>query len=144
MSVGRICSRVVATASASETIRKAADRMAELDVGALVVVGPDHPKKAIGILTDRDLAIRCIPGRFSEETTIAAVMTSPVHSVDEHTPLEDAVDAMARAGIRRLVVTGGGNRLVGLLSLDDVLGVVVEEATAIGRLLEQQKPKIPA
>lgn len=144
MSIGRICSRVVATASGSETIRRAADRMAELDVGTLVVVGPNYPRKPIGILTDRDLALRCITGRYSEETTIAAVMTTPVHSVDEHATLEEAVDAMARAGTRRLVVTGEDNRLVGVLSLDDVLEVIIQETSAIGRLLEQQKPKIPA
>ena len=119
--------------------------MAEHDVGTLVVVGTGHPRQAIGILTDRDLAVRCIAGRLDlDETVISAVMTSPVHSVDEHTPMEDAVAMMARNGTRRLVVTGEDNRLVGLLSLDDVLGVVVEEAGAIGQLLEQQKPRILA
>jgi CBS domain-containing protein len=144
MSIGRICSRIVATASESETIRTAAERMGELDVGTLVVVGRDHPRKAIGMVTDRDLAVRCITGRFSEDTVVSKVMTTPVHSVDEHTPLEDAVDIMARAGTRRLVVTGEDNRLLGLLSLDDVLEVVIGELAAIGRLLEQQKPRIPA
>jgi len=58
--------------------------------------------------------------------------------------MEDALAIMARAGTRRLVVLGEGNRVVGLLSLDDVLDVLVEETAAIGRLLEQQKPRIPA
>lgn len=145
MSVGRICSRVVATASGSESIRTAAGRMAEHEVGTLVVVGAGHPRQAIGILTDRDLAVRCIAGRLDpDETVISAVMTMPVHSVDEHTPMEDAVAIMARDGTRRLIVTGEDNRLVGLLSLDDVLGVVVEGAGAVGHLLEQQKPRILA
>jgi CBS domain-containing protein len=51
---------------------------------------------------------------------------------------------MGRAGTRRLVVTGEDNRVVGLLSLDDVLGVLVDETKAVGRLLEQQMPRIPA
>ena len=145
MSVGRICSRVVATASGSESIRMAARRMADHDVGTLVVVGSGQSMAATGIVTDRDLAIRCIAGRLDpDETPISEVMTSPVHSVDEHTPMEDAVAIMARAGTRRLVVLGEGNRVVGLLSLDDVLDVLVEETAAIGRLLEQQKPRIPA
>jgi CBS domain-containing protein len=79
-----------------------------------------------------------------DDTSISAVMTTPVHSVDEHTPLEEAVGQMARVGVRRLVVTGADQEIVGLLSLDDVLGVMVEETTAIGKLLEQQKPRIPA
>jgi len=145
MSVGRICSRVVATASSSETIRTAARRMADHDVGTLVVVGNGHPRQATGIVTDRDLAIRCIAGRLDpDQTAISEVMTSPVHSVDEDTPMEDAVAIMARAGTRRLVVLGEDNLVVGLLSLDDVLDVLVDETGAIGRLLEQQKPRIPA
>ena len=145
MSVGRICSRVVATASAGESIRAAAARMAEHEVGTLVVIDPARPRKAKGVVTDRDLAIRCIANRIdADETAISAIMTTPVHSVDEHTPLEEAVGLMARAGTRRLVVTGDDQELVGLLSLDDVLGVLVEETTAIGHLLEQQKPRIPA
>jgi CBS domain-containing protein len=64
--------------------------------------------------------------------------------VDEHQPVEDAVAIMGRAGTRRLVVTGEDQRVAGLLSIDDILGVAVEEAGAIGHLLEQQKPRIPA
>jgi signal-transduction protein with cAMP-binding, CBS, and nucleotidyltransferase domain len=145
MSVGRICSRVVAMATPGENIRLAARRMADHDVGTLVVVGSGTPRQATGIVTDRDIAIRCVAGRFDpDETAVSEVMTTPVHSVDEHTPVEDAVASMARAGTRRLVVTGEENRVVGLLSMDDVLEVVVQEAAAIGRLLEQQKPRIPA
>jgi signal-transduction protein with cAMP-binding, CBS, and nucleotidyltransferase domain len=144
MSVGRICSRVVATASGSESIRNAAARMAEHDVGTLVVIGDSQPRQAVGIVTDRDLTVRCIAEGLDPETVISKLMTKPVRSVDEHTPIEDAVATMARLGIRRLVVTGEDNRLIGLLSLDDVLGVALESAGAIGQLLDQQKPRILA
>lgn len=145
MSVGRICSRVVATASAGESIRVAARRMAENDVGTLVVVGPTQPRHAVGIVTDRDVAIRSMARRYDPDATaVSEVMSTPVHTVEEHTPVEDAIATMARLGIRRLVVTGEDNRLAGLLSMDDVLGVMVEETAAVGRLLEQQKAKIPA
>lgn len=145
MSVGRICSRVVATASASESIRVAVHRMADHDVGTLVVVDFTRPSQAVGIVTDRDITIRSMARRYDPDaTSISEVMSTPVHTVEEHTPVEDAVAIMARLGIRRLVVTGEDNRLVGLLSMDDVLGVMIDEAAAMGRLLEQQKPKIPA
>jgi CBS domain-containing protein len=119
--------------------------MADHDVGTLVVVGPGQPQQARGIVTDRDITIRCVAGRYDpDETPISEVMTTPVHTVDEHTPIEDAVAIMGRAGTRRLVVTGEDNRVVGLLSLDDVLGVLVDQTKAVGRLLEQQMPRIPA
>lgn len=145
MSVGRICSRVVMTASPSEDARVAARRMADNDVGTLVIMDGTHPRQAVGILTDRDIAIRCVADRLDpDETPIADLMSSPVQCVSEHTPIEEAVDRMARAGIRRLVVLGDENNVAGLLSLDDVLDVIVGETAAIGRLLERQKPRIPA
>ena len=145
MSVGRICSRVVATASPKENVTTAARRMADNDVGTLVVVEGGPPPKAVGILTDRDITIRCVAARLDPaQTTIEEVMSSPLHVVDEHAPIEDAVARMGRAATRRLVVTGQDNSVIGVLSVDDVLEVVVGETEAIGRLLQQQKPRIPA
>jgi CBS domain-containing protein len=143
MSVGQVCSRILATVSETETIRTAAERMGELEVGTLVVVSRGHPRHPVGIVTDRDLAIRCLTGLVSEETPVSRVMTAPVKTVDESTSLDAALDIMARIGTRRLVVTGSGNQLVGLLSLDDVLEVLVGQMTAVGNLLQQQQPRIP-
>jgi CBS domain-containing protein len=143
MSVGRLCSRVVATASARESVRTAAERMFDHEVGTLVVV--EQSGQAVGVLTDRDIALRCVGGRVDPNKTIVEeLMSTPAHSVDQHTPVEDAVSRMADLGLRRLVVTGEDNRVVGILSLDDVLGQIIQETQAIGRLLKQQKPGILA
>lgn len=142
MSVGRICTRVVATASPDESVRSAAARMAEFDVGTLVVVDSSS-EKPVGIVTDRDFAIRCLaPGHDPDSTALREVMSHPVHSLDEHTPIEEGISRMSAVGVRRLVVTGPRGVLMGLLSLDDVLDLVVEEVTTIGRLLEKQAPKL--
>ena len=94
---------------------------------------------------DRDLTVRCIAaGLNPDKTAICTIMTTPVHSVNEQMPIEDAVAIMGRSGTRRLVVIGEDAGLAGLLSIDDILGVAVEEAGAIGNLLDQQKPRIPA
>jgi signal-transduction protein with cAMP-binding, CBS, and nucleotidyltransferase domain len=118
--------------------------MEEDDVGTLVVVEP-HTDRAIGILTDRDLAIRCVAhGLSPESTSVAQVMSSPVHTIDENGPIEFALGEMAAAATRRLVVTatGGGNRMVGILSLDDLLGLLCEQAALLGMLLQKQRPLI--
>lgn len=142
MSVGRICTRVVATASPDESVRSAAARMAEFDVGTLVVVDAGT-EKPVGIVTDRDVVIRCLaPGHDPDSHQVREVMSSPVHAVDEHTPIEEGISRMSAVGVRRLVVTGPRGVLMGLLSLDDVLDLVVEEVTTIGRLLEKQAPKL--
>jgi len=142
MSVGRFCTRVVATAAPDETVRAASERMAEFDVGTLVVVD-GQSEKPVGIVTDRDVTIRCLAGGHDpDQTHLKEIMSSPVHSVDEHTPTEEGMSRMAAAGVRRVVVTGPEGVLMGLFSLDDALDLVVEEVTTIGRLLEKQAPKI--
>lgn len=144
MSAGRICRRVTATASPDETIGAAARRIEEFDVGSLVVVGGDRHSRAIGIVTDRDIVVRSVAKKLdAEETRVADIMTAPVHSVSEQMPIKQAISRMASAGTRRLVVTGDGDRVLGILSLDDILDVLIEETGAIGQLLEKQKPHIP-
>ena len=144
MSAGRICSRVVATASPDETIGAAARRMAEYDVGTIVVLEGDRAKRAVGIVTDRDIVTRCVAEKLDPEATpVSRLMTTTIQSVGEHTPIEQALARMGSAGTRRVVVTGEADRLVGILSLDDVLGLLVEAASAVGRLLEKQQPHIP-
>lgn len=145
MSVGRISTRVIATVSPDESIGAAARRMDEYDVGSLVVVSGDSHSRAIGIVTDRDIVVRCVAKKVdAEETRVSDVMTTPVHSVSEHLSIEQAISRMVSAGTRRLVVTGDEDRVLGVLSLDDVLGLLFEETEAIGQLLEKQKPRIPA
>jgi len=144
MNAGSICSRVVATAAPGEKVRIAARRMAVNDVGTLVVLDAGGHNEAVGIVTDRDIAIRCVAGDLDPDTTnVSQVMTQPVVTVDEFTSVDAAIAKMAANGTRRLIVTGEGHRLVGILSLDDVLEMLVAEVGPIGRLLEQQQPHIP-
>jgi CBS domain-containing protein len=145
MSVGKICSRVLATASPDETVRAAARRMAEYEVGDLVVLDVDRHTRAIGMVTDRDIVLRCVAAKLDpDQTRVADVMTAPAQAVAETTSIEGALSLMAKTGTRRLVVTGDGERVVGIVSLDDVLQLLSEEAGAIGRLVKRQTPLIPA
>lgn len=138
MSVGRICVRTVHVASADESVREAARRMREADVGTLVVV--DDKRSPLGVVTDRDVALRCVAaGRDPDATPIAAVMTAPAQCVAEATAIEDALAHMAGNEARRLVVTDDAGRLAGILALDDVLELLAEEAAVIGRLLRRRQ-----
>lgn len=136
MSVGRICTRSVSVASGSETVASAARRMAEREIGTLVVL--DEGERPVGVLTDRDVTLRVVAvGRDPAATRIEEVMSKPAVCVDETAPIESGLAHMAGAGTRRLVVTRADGRLAGVLSLDDVLELLVEEAQAIGRLLRR-------
>jgi CBS domain-containing protein len=137
MSVGRICVRTVHVAEPGETVRAAARRMAERDVGTLVVAGPE--RVPLGIVTDRDLMRYAVAeARDADHTRVETVMAAPPVTVPEETPIEDALSAMARDGVRRLVVVDRRGRLAGLLALDDVLELLAEETATIGKLLARR------
>ncbi len=139
MSVGRICSREVDLADESETVQAAGGRMAARNVGTLVVV--DAAGRPVGILTDRDLTLRVIGlGRDPNIVTVAQVMTRDPATVSEETPIEQALDSMRRHGVRRLPVVGSDGRLAGLLSMDDVLELLIEEFHALGGILGSSWP----
>jgi CBS domain-containing protein len=138
MSLIPIVHRTVVTAVGQETVRAAAKRMAENNVGTVVVVDAGRTEP-IGILTDRDITVRCVGRGLDPDTVkISEIMTHPVHQVYEHVPLEDALARMADAGTRRLVVTGEENRITGILCLDDILGLLSGQVESIGRILAAQ------
>jgi CBS domain-containing protein len=139
MSTGRICTRVVVTATAEESVAQAARRMAEHDVGTLAVLAQDQ--RVLGIVTDRDIVLYCVArGQDAEKVQVKEVMSGPPLLVRESTPIESALQQMAASRVRRLLVVDAADRLVGLLSLDDVLELLAEEASAIGRLLGGSRP----
>lgn len=141
MSVGRICVRSVVLATPDESVREAARRMAERDIGTVVVLGPgQHP---LGVITDRDIAVRCVAaGKDPDATAVSDVMTAPMVCVRESTPIEVALERMAGVQARRLGVTDDEDRLVGILALDDVLELLAEELETIGRLLLKHHPRL--
>lgn len=139
MSAGRICSRVAATAGATETVFAAARRMAEHNLGTLVVIESDG--RPLGLITDRDIAMRCVAAGFdAAKTTVGDVMTDSPRSVDESTPIDQALATMAGAGTRRMIVTGLGGTVVGILSVDDLIQLLAEEMGRIDSIIEREAP----
>ena len=137
MSVGRICTRIVHLARPDESVRVAAQRMQQKGVGTLIVAAREG--EPLGIVTDRDLVLRCLAaGLDPEQTRVEAVMSRPVIAVGEATPIEDALRRMSGRSIRRLVVTDEQGGLAGILALDDVAELLVEESESIGRLLRHR------
>jgi len=139
MSVGRICVRSVDIAEMDEAAIACARRMHARKVGTLVVV--DKEQHPLGMVTDRDLTIRVLAeGRDPTQTTISEVMTRFPHTVNEETPIEEALGIMRCGPFRRLPVVNREGCLVGLLSLDDILDLLAEEFGEIGRLLRKESP----
>src|SRR5437868_3926118 len=140
MSVGRICQREVDLAEAGESVQVAAERMHQRAVGTLVVV--DEWQHPIGIVTDRDLAVRVLAGgKDPQLTEVQEVMTRQLHFVMEETPIEDALKLMRSGRFRRLPVVDRSGKLAGLVAADDIICLLSEELGEIGQLLERESPR---
>jgi len=140
MSIGRICVREVETVEPNETVYLAARRMLQRAVGSLVVVSDAN--QPIGILTDRDLVERVLAkGRSPVDTLVQDVMSTGLKTITEDGAIESVLALMRSGRFRRVPVVDDGGRLVGLISLDDVLMLRATEFTQIGRLLQQETPR---
>lgn len=140
MSVGRICTREVHLADPDEPVAAAARRMGEQAVGSLVVL--DDDRRPAGVVTDRDLVLRVLAaGRDPCTTTVAEVMTRRPRVLSEETPIEQALSLMRGLAVRRVPVVGADGRLVGLVTLDDVLSLLAEELAAAGEVVTRQAPR---
>jgi CBS domain-containing protein len=132
--IGDLCMRDVHVAEPRESARDAARRMSERSVGTLVVV--DALRRPLGIVTDRDLAMRCVAGGLDPaRTEVAKIMSGPAAWVHEAASLDEALDEMARLRVRRLPVVDERDRLVGILALDDVLVRSLPDGSAQARAL---------
>jgi len=140
MSTGRICVRDVDLAEADESVWRASERMHQHGVGTLVILNDD--REPIGIITDRDLVERVLAkGLNPSETLVGQAMTADPKTITDESSIEWALSLMRDGGFRRLPVVGSDGKLIGLLSLDDVLMLLAEEFTTIGQLLERETPR---
>lgn len=108
----------VISVAPEESVAVAARLMARHNVGALPVRARDG--SLCGIVTDRDMVLRCMAlERSATETSVARVMTDRVATVAPTASLTQAADCMAREQVRRLPVVEG-RKLVGMVSLGDL------------------------
>ena len=117
MKVSEIMTRGVEIASPDDTIQQAASRMAELDAGVLPVGEGD---RLVGMLTDRDIAVRAVAQGKGPDTKVREAMTPEVRYCFEDEDLDAVVRNMGENKVRRLPVLGRDKRLVGIVSLGDV------------------------
>lgn len=122
-------------------LQEAAGKMKQLNVGALPV---RQDSQLVGMLTDRDIAIRCVAeGCDPMKTTVSAIMTSDLIYCYEDQGVEEAAKLMADHQIRRLPIVNHAHQLVGIVSLGD-LAVDVGNENLTGEALEEiSRPASP-
>lgn len=128
--------RPVVSLPSDSLVSEAARTMRMDAVGAIIAV--DDEGRAVGILTDRDLALRVV-GRTCDPrtTTIADVMSDDLVSATVDDDLEALVARMKRRGVRRIPLLEA-DRPVGMVALDDVLRVLANELHDLGAEARQR------
>jgi CBS domain-containing protein len=126
----------VRIASPEQTIREAASVMAECDAGILPVHEND---RLVGVITDRDIAIRAVAQGKSPETPVSEVMSKEVLYCFEDEDLEHVAKNMGDIKVRRLPVLNRKKRLVGIVSVGD-LALSVNAQTAGRAVAAISKP----
>jgi CBS domain-containing protein len=120
------------TIEPSASVKSAAELMARQDIGSLPVV--DERGSLVGMLTDRDIAIRAVAaGRDADATEVQEILTSPTVQVVPEDPLDVALELMAKYQVRRLPVVYD-TQLVGVLAQADVAHEAKDKQA--GQLLE--------
>jgi CBS domain-containing protein len=104
-----------------DTAAKAAQLMQRENVGSIPVIESEQTRKLVGILTDRDLAVKLVAkGLDPKSTKVDAVMTREVVTCRADDELQKALDAMAEHQLRRIPIVDNENRIVGIIAQADV------------------------
>jgi CBS domain-containing protein len=117
MQVSEVMSPEVNVASPRQSIREAAQMMAAIDAGALPVGEND---RLVGMITDRDIAVRAVATGKGPDTPIGEVMSTEVKYCFADDDLDEVAHNMAEIKLRRLPVLNSKKRLVGIISLADI------------------------
>jgi CBS domain-containing protein len=117
MKVREAMTRDVRLVKPEQPISEAAKLMADLDIGALPVEEND---RLVGMITDRDIAVRAVAAGRGADTPIGEVMTREVKYCYEDQTVDEVTQNMGELRVRRLPVLNRDKRLVGILSLGDL------------------------
>ncbi len=132
MKVRDLMTRDVYVARPNQTIRDVAGMMGNIDAGVLPV-GDDE--RLLGMITDRDIAIRAVGMGKGPQTLVQDIMSPEVKYCYEDEDTEHVAQNMGDQQIRRLPVVNRDKRLVGILSLGDL--AIVEGAQPAGEALAE-------
>jgi CBS domain-containing protein len=121
------------TVGEKDNIREAARIMKSQDTGVVPVV---DGKKIVGLITDRDIVVRGLAeGKNLESTNVNEIMTKSVRSVPETATIDEVLDLMSSADIRRIPVVNENQELVGIVSIGDISTSSTGDVK-VGRTLE--------
>jgi CBS domain-containing protein len=129
MRISEVMTREVRIAGPDDSLEDAAKLMAQLDAGVLPVA---NRERLIGMVTDRDIAIRGVGAGLGPTAKVSEVMTEDVKYCYDDDLCVDVVKNMGDIQVRRLPVVDRNKRLVGIVSIGDLAVTMTPDGEAIG------------
>lgn len=142
-SIGEYCNREVVFATRNMDIIEAAQLMRQHHVGDLVVVDETNGKRIpVGIVTDRDMVIEIIAKSVDlNDFCVGDIMGSQLVSMQSNETVLDTIHLMCTKGVRRIPVVNLKGELEGIMTADDLLGILAEEMSELARIPQNEKKK---
>jgi signal-transduction protein with cAMP-binding, CBS, and nucleotidyltransferase domain len=142
MSIEHLVSKPVSTLPPSASCAEAARRMRRQNMGSVVIEEDGVP---IGIVTDRDLALRVVAEELQPgDVPVGSIMSKFPAFLSSDRDLTEAVATMREMCVRRLPVIGAHGRVIGMLALDDVLIALADEMGQVRELLRAESSRVEA
>ncbi len=105
----------------NDIVSKVAQLMKSKDIGPVPIIENEQTKKLVGVVTDRDLALKIVAdGRDPKTTRAEEIMTRKVVTCHAEDDLQKALDSMSEHKLRRIPVVDNNNRIVGIIAQADV------------------------
>jgi len=139
MNLGELFTKEVVTAAPSDPISEVAEKMAKRHVGTVVIT--DEQQTPVGIITDRDIALAVAARSVPRRDPISRIMTFPVTTISHKEGILRATRLMRADATRRLPIVDDERRVIGLVSVDDLLVLLGIE---ISNLTEAIAPEVEA
>lgn len=140
MSICDISKKKVFTLSKSEPIWRAAKLMKDEGVGSIIITHDEEGEEVpIGIITDRDVAIKVVAEkRNAENIKISEIMSGDLLIIDDDQDIRSTIELMKKKGVRRAPVMNDDDEICGIISLDDLFVYMTDELNNLADVVQKQ------
>lgn len=137
MSLSQLMTKEITSLPETATALDAAKYMTDMNVGSVIIT--DEKEKPVGIITDRDISTKIVAAEKDPKSVkLKDIMCSPVVTINVGKNIIDATRLMGEYWVRRLPVVNDEGKVVGVLSMDDVLIFLSQEIQNIANALKRE------
>lgn len=139
MSIHKLGTQVVIKLNKKSSIIDAAKLMKKHNIGDIIIVENESENKPIGILTDRDIAMKIVADDVDiKNICVGDAMSYDLLTLKKHQGIQEALDMMSAKGVRRAPILNDDGTISGIASIDDLLILIAGELSSLAKLVHKQ------